>query len=67
MTLCDTVGAGDAHGGGTLMGLASGLPLAEAVRLGNLVAAIVVSRPGADGAPTRAELVNYDLPVITAA
>ncbi|WP_421232623.1 PfkB family carbohydrate kinase [Aeromonas jandaei] len=67
VTLCDTVGAGDAHGGGTLMGLASGLPLAEAVRLGNLVAAIVVSSPGADGAPTRAELVNYDLPVITAA
>lgn len=65
ITLCDTVGAGDAHGGGTLMGLASGLPLAEAVRLGNLVAAIVVSRPGADGAPTRSELLHYDLPMIT--
>ncbi|MCF3097039.1 ribokinase [Aeromonas australiensis] len=67
ITLCDTVGAGDAHGGGTLMGLASGLPLAEAVRLGNLVAAIVVSRPGADNPPTRAELVSHYLPAITAA
>lgn len=67
ITLCDTVGAGDAHGGGTLMGLVSGLPLAEAVRLGNLVAAMVVSRPGAAGAPTLSELVHYDLPMITPA
>lgn len=64
VTVCDTVGAGDAHGGGTLAGLACGMPLVEAVRLGNLVAAIVVSRPGAGGAPTIHELANYPLPKV---
>ena len=54
--VCDTVGAGDAHCGGTLMGLSCGLSLAEATALGNRVAAIVVSRPGADGAPFLEEL-----------
>ena len=56
--VCDTVGAGDAHCGGTLMGLACGLPLAEATVLGNRVAAIVVSRPGADDPPFPEELIN---------
>ncbi|MBO1109533.1 ribokinase [Plesiomonas shigelloides] len=64
ITACDTIGAGDAHCGATLAGLMSGLPLVEAVQLGNLVAAIVVSRPGADGAPYLAELSDYALPAI---
>lgn len=33
----DTIGAGDSHAGGVLAGLASGLPLADAVLLGNAV------------------------------
>lgn len=64
VTPCDTIGAGDAHGGATLAGLMSGLPLVEAVQLGNLVAAIVVSRPGPDGAPYLEELNGYTLPAI---
>ncbi len=38
----DTIGAGDSHAGGVLAGLASGLPLADAVLLGNAVASWVV-------------------------
>lgn len=37
----DTIGAGDSHAGGVLAGLASGLPLADAVLLGNAVASWV--------------------------
>ena len=55
--VCDTVGAGDAHCGGTLMGLSCGLSLADATVLGNRVAAVVVSRPGADGVPFLEELI----------
>ena len=67
VTLCDTVGAGDAHCGGTLTGLACGMPLIEAVQLGNQVAAIVVSRPGAGGAPTAVELTHYPQPTVSIA
>lgn len=52
----DTIGAGDAHSGGLLAGLASGMTLADAVDFGNRVAAIVVSRSGPDGAPYRHEV-----------
>ncbi|QPR27144.1 ribokinase [Edwardsiella hoshinae] len=54
--VADTIGAGDAHCGGVLAGLALGFTLAQAVDLGNRVAAYVVGRPGPAGAPTRAQL-----------
>ena len=38
-TVVDTIGAGDSHAGGTLAGLAAGWRLADAVTLGNAVAA----------------------------
>ena len=50
-------GAGDSHAGGVLAGLASGLPLADAVLLGNAVASWVVGHRGGDCAPTREELL----------
>ncbi|EFJ5146239.1 hypothetical protein BX88_20825 [Escherichia coli O26:H11 str. 2010EL-1699] len=43
--------------GGVLAGLASGLPLADAVLLGNAVALWVVGHRGGDCAPTREELL----------
>ena len=43
----DTIGAGDAHIGSVMAGMADGLPLPEAVRQANLVAAAVVAQPGA--------------------
>ncbi|MDY4349941.1 PfkB family carbohydrate kinase [Pectobacterium brasiliense] len=55
-TVVDTIGAGDSHAGGTLAGLAAGWSLADAVTLGNAVAAYVVSHRGGDCAPTLAEL-----------
>ncbi|WP_368544828.1 PfkB family carbohydrate kinase [Enterobacter soli] len=56
-TVVDTIGAGDSHAGGTLAGLAAGWSLAESVRLGNAVAAWVVSHRGGDCAPRREELL----------
>ena len=56
-TVVDTIGAGDSHAGGTLAGLAAGWSLADAVQLGNAVAAWVVSHRGGDCAPTRDELL----------
>ena len=56
-TVVDTIGAGDSHAGGTLAGLAAGWPLADAILLGNAVAAWVVSHRGGDCAPTREELL----------
>lgn len=56
-TVADTIGAGDSHAGGMLAGLAAGWSLAEAVLLGNAVAAWVVSHRGGDCAPTREELL----------
>ncbi|MCG8710409.1 ribokinase [Brenneria sp. 4F2] len=47
----DTVGAGDAHSGGLLAGLAANWPLPDAVDLANQVAACVVASRGAAGAP----------------
>lgn len=54
----DTIGAGDSHAGGTLAGLAAGWALPDAVRLGNAVAAYVVSHRGGDCAPQREELAR---------
>ncbi|WEJ88564.1 MAG: PfkB family carbohydrate kinase [Klebsiella huaxiensis] len=57
----DTIAAGDSHCAGTIAGLACGMNLRQATLLGNEVAAIVVSRPGSDGAPTRQELRQFQL------
>ncbi len=43
--VASTAGAGDAHLAGVLVGLAAGLPLAEAHELGGLVAALSVTSP----------------------
>jgi ribokinase len=52
----DTTGAGDAFAGGVAAGLAEGLALLDAVRLGMAAAAVCVERPGCQPAmPTRAE------------
>ncbi|NHB91973.1 PfkB family carbohydrate kinase [Photorhabdus cinerea] len=55
----DTIGAGDAHSSGILAGLSQGMSLRDAVKLGNRVAAIVVNRSGAAGAPTIKELEEF--------
>lgn len=53
----DTVAAGDAFNGGLAAGLAAGLPLREAARQAAAVAALSVTKPGAQPSlPTRAEL-----------
>ena len=57
----DTIAAGDSHCAGTIAGLACGMDLHQATLLGNEVAAIVVSRPGSEGAPTRQELRQFQL------
>jgi len=52
----DTTGAGDAHAGVFLAGLAAALPPAAAASRANAAAALVVTRPGPAVAPSRAEL-----------
>jgi sugar/nucleoside kinase (ribokinase family) len=52
----DTTGAGDAHAGVFLAGLAAGLPPGVAASRANAAAALVVTRPGPAVAPSRAEL-----------
>ncbi|MEM0094185.1 MAG: ribokinase [Thermofilum sp.] len=53
----DTTGAGDAFNAGLAYGLAKGLPLLEAARLGNVSAALKVLRVGAqEGLPRLSEL-----------
>ncbi|MGF1725698.1 PfkB family carbohydrate kinase [Photobacterium nomapromontoriensis] len=59
--VADTIAAGDSHCAGVIAGLSAGLPLPQATRLGNMVAAIVVSRQGSDGAPTREELMAFQM------
>lgn len=55
----DTTGAGDAFTGAVAAALASGADLVGAARIGTAVAAMAVSRPGAQASyPTRAELVE---------
>jgi sugar/nucleoside kinase (ribokinase family) len=59
VTPIDTTGAGDAHSGVFLAGLAAGLTVADAARRANAAAALTVTRPGAATSPTRAELDRF--------
>jgi sugar/nucleoside kinase (ribokinase family) len=59
VTAVDTTGAGDAHSGVFLAGLAAGLTPAEAARRANAAAALAVTRAGAATSPTRAELDRF--------
>jgi sugar/nucleoside kinase (ribokinase family) len=52
----DTTGAGDAHAGVFLAGLAAGLPPDTAARRANAAAALAVTRAGPAVSPSRAEL-----------
>jgi len=52
----DTTGAGDAHSGVFLAGLAAALPPGAAARRANAAAALVVTRRGPAVSPSRAEL-----------
>ncbi len=59
VTAVDTTGAGDAHCGVFLAGLAAGLAVREAARRANAAAALTVTRSGAAVSPTRAELDQF--------
>jgi sugar/nucleoside kinase (ribokinase family) len=59
VTAVDTTGAGDAHSGVFLAGLATGLTVGEAARRANAAAALTVTRTGAATSPTRAELDQF--------
>jgi sugar/nucleoside kinase (ribokinase family) len=52
----DTVGAGDAFNAGFIAARLAGASLEEALRQGNAVAALTISRPGARSSPTMTEL-----------
>jgi sugar/nucleoside kinase (ribokinase family) len=55
----DTTGAGDAHTGVFLAGIAAGLPPAAAARRANAAAALTVTRAGPATSPSRAELDRF--------
>jgi sugar/nucleoside kinase (ribokinase family) len=55
----DTTGAGDAHSGVFLAGLAAGLTPAAAASRANAAAAMTVTRPGPAVSPSRAELDQF--------
>lgn len=59
VTAVDTTGAGDAHSGVFLAGLAAGLTAGDAARRANAAAALTVTRAGAATSPTRAELDRF--------
>ena len=59
VTAVDTTGAGDAHSGVFLAGLAAGLTVGDAARRANAAAALTVTRSGAAVSPTRAELDQF--------
>ena len=59
VTPVDTNGAGDAHAGVFLAGLAARLPTADAVRRANAAAAISVTRRGPASAPGAAEIDQF--------
>jgi sugar/nucleoside kinase (ribokinase family) len=59
VTAVDTTGAGDAHSGVFLAGLAAGLTTGEAARRANAAAALAVTRSGPATSPTRAELDRF--------
>lgn len=52
----DTNGAGDAHSGWFLAGIAAGMPAVEAAARANIAAAVSVTRRGPSTSPTLAEL-----------
>jgi ribokinase len=57
VSVVDTTGAGDAFTAGVSVALGEGLALAEAVRFGNAVAGLCVTKPGtASSMPFRAEV-----------
>jgi len=55
----DTTGAGDAHAGVFLAGLAAALPSAAAASRANAAAALAVTRAGPAVSPSRAELEAF--------
>ena len=55
----DSTGAGDAHSGVFLAGLAAGLTAAAAASRANAAAAMTVTRPGPAVSPSRAELDRF--------
>ncbi len=59
VTAVDTTGAGDAHSGVFLAGLAAGLTVTEAARRASAAAALSVTRAGPATSPTRAELDRF--------
>jgi sugar/nucleoside kinase (ribokinase family) len=59
VTAVDTTGAGDAHTGVLIAGLAAGLDPLDAARRANVAAAIAVTRRGPATAPTAAEIDAY--------
>ena len=59
VTAVDTTGAGDAHSGVFLAGLAAGLTVGDAARRANAAAALTVTRSGAAVSPTKAELDQF--------
>lgn len=59
VTVADTIAAGDSHCAGIIAALAAGFALDRALEFANMVAAIVVSRPGSDGAPTLEECRTF--------
>ncbi len=59
VTAVDATGAGDAHSGVFLAGLAAGLTVGDAARRANAAAALTVTRSGAAVSPTRAELDQF--------
>jgi sugar/nucleoside kinase (ribokinase family) len=59
VTAVDTTGAGDAHSGVFLAGLAAGLTAGDAARWANAAAALTVTRAGAATSPSRAELDEF--------
>ncbi len=60
IVVLNVLGAGDAFASGLIWGLRRGLPLERAVRMGNAVGAIVVTRHGcANFMPTEAEVEEF--------
>lgn len=55
----DTLGAGDAFNGGYIAARLAGLSEPDAVRWGNAVAGLSITRPGARGTPCRAEVEAF--------
>jgi sugar/nucleoside kinase (ribokinase family) len=56
--VADTVGAGDAYNAGFILSMLRKPDLGEALRWGNAVAALTISRPGARSTPTLIDVEN---------